>query len=163
MRVLVLSDTHIPDFAKRLPEGLVGELRRADAIVHAGDVTSSSVLDELAQYAPTHVAMGNGDGPDVAAWGAREDLDLTIGGVPVAVVHISGPANGRRRRLGRRFPGARVAVFGHSHIPWNEDEDGLLLFNPGSPTWKRRQPRATFGILDLADGQVVEALVVELR
>jgi putative phosphoesterase len=162
VRVLVLSDTHIPDFAKRLPDGLAPHLLAADVIVHAGDVTSPSVLDELAAYAPVHAALGNGDGPDVAAWGAREEVRLSLDGIPTAMVHISGPAKGRERRLLRRFPEARIIVFGHSHIPWNVEENGVLLFNPGSPTWKRRQPHPTFGVLTLEHGRVLDASVVEL-
>src|SRR3954471_1709386 len=161
MRVLVLSDTHIPDFAKRLPTGLLPALQSIDVILHAGDVTSASVLEELSSYAPVHAALGNGDGPDVAAWGAREEVRLALDGVPSAMVHISGAASGRERRLLRRFPEARIIVFGHSHIPWNAEENGVLLFNPGSPTWKRLQPHPTFGVVTVEDGRVIDASVVE--
>jgi putative phosphoesterase len=81
MRVLVLSDTHVPDFAPALPSGLVPELRRADLILHAGDVTSTRLLDELAEHAPVEVAMGNGDGPDVRAWGAQDVVRLELEGM----------------------------------------------------------------------------------
>jgi len=54
----------------------------------------------------------------------------------------------------RRFPEARVVVFGHSHIPWLEDEEGLLLLNPGSPTDRRRQPEHTLALLWAEKGEV---------
>ena len=161
MRVLVVSDTHVPDFAKGLPPALRPELERADLILHAGDVTSAELLDELAEHAPIHVAMGNGDGPDVAAWGALEEVQLDLEGVPTAMVHISGPRSGRERRLRRRFPDARLIVFGHSHIPISATFEGVHLFNPGSPTWKRRQPAPTYGLIEIQDARV-DAKVVEL-
>src|SRR6266516_1700017 len=125
VRVLILSDTHIPDFAKRLPVGLYAELERADAILHAGDVTSPEVLDELAAYAPVSVALGNGDGPAVAAWGAAPEIRMELHGIPTALVHDSGLRTGRERRLLERFPGARLIVFGHSHIPVDMEVEGV--------------------------------------
>lgn len=70
------------------------------------------------------------------------------------MIHDSGRKDGRHRRMSRRFSEARVVVFGHSHIPLLEDESGLMLLNPGSPTDKRRQPDYTFAELEISDGQV---------
>ena len=159
MRVLVVSDTHIPDHAKALPSGLLAEASRADLILHAGDVTSAAVLEELGAYSPLHAALGNNDGDDVARWGAREEVRLDLDGVSLAMLHVAGPRKGRERRLRKRFPDARVVVFGHSHIPWDEEFEGLRLFNPGSPTWKRTQPFATFGILEASKGEVLTRIV----
>jgi predicted phosphodiesterase len=107
--------------------------------------------------------IGNNDGPDVEAWGATPDLQLALAGVPVAMVHDSGPSTGRPARLRRMFPDARVVVFGHSHIPWDHDEDGQRSINPGSPTDRRRQPRGTMGLLRLEKGRVVSARIVAVR
>jgi putative phosphoesterase len=159
VRVVVIADTHIPDFAKALPKALLPALRRADLILHAGDVTSPTVLDELAGYGPVHVALGNGDGADVAAWGARPELTLDLDGMTVAMVHDSGPRTGRERRLARRFPDARLIVFGHSHIPLDFEAGGVRFFNPGSPTWKRRQPASTYGLLMVSDGELRSRIV----
>jgi predicted phosphodiesterase len=90
----------------------------------------------------------------VRAWGATDTVEIDLGGVRVAMLHDSGTRERRRRRMRDQFPGARVVVFGHSHIPWNEDEDGLLLFNPGSATWKRRAPFTSMGLLRIEDGGV---------
>ena len=118
------------------------------------------MLDELAGYAPVKVVLGNNDGPDVASWGAQETLEFEIAGLPVAMIHDSGKAAGRCDRLRRRFPAARLVVFGHSHIPLDESADGIRIFNPGSPTDRRRQPRGTFGILDIDDGRLLAARIV---
>ena len=154
LRVLVTSDTHIPDFAKRLPATLLAEAARSDLVLHAGDVTSPAVLEELAIHAPVHVAAGNNDGPEISRWGARLEVRLELEGVRIAMLHDSGPAKAREGRMRRRFPDADLVVFGHSHIPIDAEADGQRLFNPGSPTWKRRQPQPTYGVLELRAGQV---------
>jgi uncharacterized protein len=161
VRVLVVSDTHVPDFARGLPGVVLREAARADLILHAGDVTSRAPLDELAAHAPVIVALGNGDGEEVARWGARPRVETEIEDVRVAMVHDSGPRKGRPARLRRWFPLADVVVFGHSHIPVDVDADGIRLLNPGSPTWKRRQPTPTYGILT-ARGSRVTTRIVEI-
>jgi len=135
-------------------------LRRADLILHAGDVCTAAVLDELAGYAPVRAVRGNNDGPDVASWGAPDVAELDLGGLSVAVLHDSGPSAGRLRRMRRRFPAADLVVFGHSHIPLDESGDGLRIFNPGSPTDRRRQPRGTIGLLRIEDGRLLRAEIV---
>jgi uncharacterized protein len=135
-------------------------LRRADLIMHAGDVCTATVLDELAAYAPVRVVRGNNDGQDVADWGAPDTLEIDIAGLPVAMVHDSGQATGRMARMRRRFPGARLVVFGHSHIPLDQAGDGLRIFNPGSPTDRRRQPHGTLGLLEIVDGGLVGARII---
>lgn len=160
VRVAVLSDTHAPRRWKACPPAVADRLRNVDAILHAGDVCTASALDELAQYAPVHAVLGNNDGPDVAAWGAPEELRMTLNGLAVAMVHDSGPAVGRAGRLRRRFPDAALVVFGHSHIPWDETVDGQRAFNPGSPTDRRRQPRGTMGDLTIEDGRLISAVLI---
>lgn len=151
MLVAVIADTHIPRRAKALPDGLLPHLERADRILHAGDLMDPALLEELAAFAPVRAVRGN---LDPAEADLPETLELELDGVKVAMIHDAGPRKGRRARMRRRFPDARVIVFGHSHIPWLEDEDGLLLLNPGSPTDKRRQPEHTFALLRTDDGRV---------
>jgi putative phosphoesterase len=160
VRIVVLSDTHAPRFWKGCPPRVADHLRGADLILHAGDVCTVDVLDELAGYAPVHAVLGNNDRPDVAAWGAPETLELELGGVRVAMIHNSGPAAGRVRRMRRRFPNADLVVFGHSHIPMDLVGEGLRIFNPGSPTDKRRQPHGTLGILEISGGTLNRAQIL---
>ena len=163
MRVVALSDTHAPRHWKRLPDAVARELDGADLVLHAGDVCTASVLDELAQLAPVRVALGNNDGPDVTAWGATETVQLELEGLRVAMVHDSGSKVGRPARVRRLFPDADVLVFGHSHIPWDAAAGGQRLLNPGSPTDKRRQPVGTLMVLEVADGALLEVQLVEIR
>lgn len=160
VKAVVVSDTHAPRRWKSCPPRVAEHLRGADVILHAGDVCTAFVLDELAEYAPVHAVLGNNDGPDVAAWGAPERLELDLGGLAVAMVHDSGQSRGRTARMRRWFPGADLVVFGHSHIPLDETGDGVRIFNPGSPTDRRRQPHGTLGVLDVRDGRLAEAKIV---
>jgi len=160
LRVAVLSDTHAPRFWKACPPRVAAHLATVDLVLHAGDVCVPAVLDELTAFAPVHAVSGNNDGPEVQAWGAPETLVLDLAGVTVAMVHDSGAARGRSARMRQRFPNADLVVFGHSHIPWSTQDDGQWLFNPGSPTDKRRQPHGTMGLLELADGRVRSATIV---
>ncbi|XVQ89810.1 metallophosphoesterase family protein [Microbispora siamensis] len=160
MKVVVLADTHAPRRWKSCPPAVAGHLRGADLILHAGDVCTADVLAELSAYAPVHAVLGNNDGPDVAAWGAPETLELDLGGLRVAMIHDSGQAAGRTARMRRRFPEADLVVFGHSHIPMDLTGDGVRVFNPGSPTDRRRQPHGTIGILDVEGGVLRRAEIV---
>ena len=160
MRVIALADTHAPRRWKSCPPAVEAHLRRADLILHAGDVCTAAVLDELAGYAPLRAVRGNNDGPDVAAWGAPDVAEFALDGLRVAMLHDSGQAAGRLRRMRRRFPAAALVVFGHSHIPLDESADGLRIFNPGSPTDRRRQPHGTLGVLEISGGRLLRARIV---
>jgi putative phosphoesterase len=162
MRIVVLSDTHSPRRWKSCPAQVAEQLRTAEVILHAGDVCTADVLDELAQYAPVHAVMGNNDGPDVAAWGAPETLEITLGGLRIAMIHDSGQAAGRTGRMRKLFPEADLVVFGHSHIPMDQTGDGVRIFNPGSPTDRRRQPHGTIGTLDIEDGRLIDARILNV-
>jgi putative phosphoesterase len=160
MRIVALADTHLRDAtADRLPAAAVAELERADVILHAGDVVEAGLLAELEAMAPTHAVLGNND---VALAGTLPGVvELDLAGVRVGMIHDSGRAAGRERRMRRRFPDADLVVFGHSHIPCNAPgAGGQRLFNPGSPTQRRRQPHRTVGVLDLDGGRVVRSGIV---
>ena len=154
MKIAVLADTHTRGFTRALPMGAWPYVESADHILHAGDVTDPALLDELKAFAPVTVVMGNCDALDIRDWGADEAAEVELGGVRIGMIHDSGLTKGRRERMRARFPDARVVVFGHSHMPVNEDVDGLLLFNPGSPTWKRKAPFPSMGLLWIEEGRV---------
>ena len=135
---------------------MIPHLQRADLILHAGDLMDPTLLEELAAYAPTRAVRGNLDPPEA---GLPETLEFEFGGARVAMIHDSGTKRGRRSRMQRRFPEARIVVFGHSHIPWLEDQDGLILLNPGSPTDRRRQPDHTFALLRVEGREVTTEIL----
>jgi uncharacterized protein len=162
VQVVVLSDTHAPRRWKSCPAAVAEQLRGADRILHAGDVCTSAVLDELAQYAPVTAVVGNNDDASVAGWGAEPTAELDLDGLRVAMIHDSGQAAGRIGRMRRMFPAADLVVFGHSHIHLDQAESGLRIFNPGSPTDRRRQPHGTLGVLTVSDGVLAQARLVEV-
>jgi putative phosphoesterase len=160
MRVVVLSDTHSPRRWKGLPPAVADQLAGADAILHAGDVCTADVLELLSGFAPVSAVMGNNDLPEVAAWGAPPTLELELAGLHVAMIHDSGQAIGRAGRMRRRFPQADLVVFGHSHIPMDVPDGDVHIFNPGSPTDRRRQPHGTLGVLEIEDGRLASSQIV---
>jgi putative phosphoesterase len=166
VRIAVISDTHLPRGARRLPDRCVEEVRAADLVLHAGDIATVGVLEELEGLAggPDRVCavLGNVDEPALADRGVPVTRTVEAGGARIAIVHDAGPALARWERMRARFPDADVVVFGHSHIPLHEDRDGLQLFNPGSPTDRRRQPRHTMGVAEVEGGVVrLHHLVVD--
>jgi putative phosphoesterase len=162
LEVVVLADTHMqPGRSTVLPPRVVDALSTCDLILHAGDVLTVEVLDELATLAPVHAVLGNNDHTLVGKLPDRLEVDLA--GVRIGMVHDSGGPNGRSRRLRRWFPDAAIVVFGHSHEPVDvEGDEGQRLFNPGSPTQRRRQPHPTMGRLTLHDGQIEAHRIVRV-
>jgi putative phosphoesterase len=160
MRVAVISDTHAPRRWTSCPPAVAAHLEGVDLILHAGDVCTPDVLYELSAWAPVQAVRGNNDGEDIAAWGAPDTLELDLDGLPTAMIHDSGPTTGRAARMARQFPSAGLVVFGHSHIPLNEVHGRQRLFNPGSPTDRRRQPHGTMGLLTIRAGELLEAMIV---
>jgi uncharacterized protein len=161
VRLAIISDTHLPRGNRALPEACRARLRAADLILHAGDLVGAEVLEDLTRIGPPVVAVhGNVDSDAVrAALPAQRVVEA--GGTRIAMVHDAGPARGRVARLRRRFPGCDAVVFGHSHIPLLERaDDGFQIFNPGSPTDRRRQRAHTMGLAEAADGRVAFELVV---
>lgn len=159
-RLLVLADTHVRSDLSRVPPSVWRAAEDADVALHAGDVVTAGMLEELRRHAPVHAVLGNND--DAALRGVLpERLEIEVGGVPIAMVHDAGPRSGRERRLRRWFPAAALVVFGHSHEPVDiEGIDGQRLFNPGSAMQRRRQPHRTMGWLELARGRIARHEIV---
>ena len=156
MRLAIVSDTHLPRRGRALP---VDRLRDADAILHAGDLMEASVLEELeALGPPVHAVRGNVDSGQLQA---RLPLTRIVeaAGARIAMIHDAGPAAGRLDRMRRRFPDADAVVFGHSHIPLHEERDGFAIFNPGSPTERRRSPHHTMGVATVDHAQITFELL----
>jgi putative phosphoesterase len=128
-------------------------LRAADLIVHAGDFSEASVLAELRELGPVAAVHGNVDSAELRRE-LPESLSLDLDGATLAVIHDAGPAKGRLERLRVRFPDADAVVFGHSHMPLHEERDGFAIFNPGSPTERRRAPTRSMGEATVAKGRI---------
>ncbi|MEU6447504.1 metallophosphoesterase [Streptomyces sp. NPDC046979] len=157
MRLLLMSDTHLPKRARELPAPLLAEIPRADVVLHAGDWVDTATLDLLESRSQRLVAVyGNNDGPGLRAR-LPEVAYADLGGLRFGVVHETGAAQGREARCAARFPGLDVLVFGHSHIPWDTTAPGgPRLLNPGSPTDRRRQPYCTYMTASVADGRLAD-------
>ncbi|RED66214.1 metallophosphoesterase family protein [Cohnella lupini] len=156
MKIVVVSDTHMPRMSKKLPERLLSELSNADAIIHAGDWTKQSVYESLAAYAPTYGVAGNNDGEDIVRrFGLRKQLVLE--GVRIGIVHGHGAKRlATESHAIEAFKNVKLdaIVYGHSHVPVLRRLEGMLVFNPGSPTDKRRQPLYSFGIFNITRGEL---------
>ena len=145
MKLLLIADTHLPKRARDLPDEVWAAVDDADVVIHAGDWVDLATFETLSQRSRRLVACwGNNDGEDLRAR-MPERADVVLAGVRITVVHETGAATGRERRMAAAYPETDVLVFGHSHIPWDTLADnGLWLLNPGSPTDRRRQPFCTF-------------------
>ncbi len=152
MRIALISDTHMPRGTRAVPPACVEAMEVADLIVHAGDLSAVSVLDWLSSLGPPVRAVhGNVDSPDVVSRLPETDM-VVADGLTLALIHDAGPAKGRYERMRRRFPEADAAIFGHSHQPLHENAEGFQIFNPGSPTERRRAPQRSFGIAETGTG-----------
>jgi len=161
VRVAVVADTHLPRGSRRLPEACVEELRRADAILHAADLTGLSFLEQLRAFGPPVDAVaGNIDEPAVREL-LPEELVVALSGHRIGLVHNAGPRAGREARLLARFPGCAAIVYGHTHVPQLERHEGIWIVNPGSPTERRRSPFRSLAVLELGAAGM-DARLVEL-
>ena len=154
MIVALIADTHLPRGRRRLPADCVDRIREADLLIHAGDFSTAAAYEQLAAIGPELVGVhGN---VDDAALRARlpERTVLELDGARIGLVHDAGPARGRLARLRRAFGDADAVVFGHSHMPLHERDGDFQIFNPGSPTERRRAPTRSMGLARIEPGRV---------
>ena len=150
----MISDTHLPRGSRRIPDACLEHMAAADLILHAGDFVSGETLDQIAGVGPPLAAVfGNVDSDAVRRRLPSERM-VEAAGVKIGMVHDAGTARGRVDRMRTRFPEADAVVYGHSHIPSHDEQDGFQLFNPGSPTDRRRQPRHTMGVARVENGRL---------
>ena len=149
----------MPKGGRALPADCVARLRDADLILHAGDLVASEVLELLESLGPpVHAVHGNVDEPALRMRLPAVRV-VEAGGARIAMTHDGGPAGGRLARLRRRFADVDAVVFGHSHLPLHEEAGGFHIFNPGSPTERRRAPAHTMGLATAQDGRLAFSLV----
>ncbi|MDX6705694.1 MAG: uncharacterized protein QOK16_4367 [Solirubrobacteraceae bacterium] len=154
MRLAIISDTHMPRGARAIPGSCLERCRGADAILHAGDLSELEVLELLRSLGPpVHAIHGNVDSAAVRAV-LSPRLELVFDGVRIGMVHAPGAAANRLSRLRAAFPRCQAVIFGHTHMPEHDERDGFQIFNPGSPTERRRAPVHTMGVANVAGGAV---------
>jgi len=163
MRLALVSDTHIPERAERIPDWVREELQAADHAVHAGDFQTVAVLEELRELTAGLTAVrGNIDPEGI---GLPVVATLTAGGVRFVVTHGSGPLDGYRERVARAVAdhaeGPTVGISGHTHRAMDETVDGYRLLNPGSATGASPATRTTMMVARVADGTVDVELLEE--
>ncbi|HET7425713.1 MAG TPA: metallophosphoesterase family protein [Gemmatimonadales bacterium] len=153
--IAAIADTHLPRGQRRIPEACIERLEQADLILHAGDISTPAALEEIEAIGPPVRAVhGNVDSAELRER-LPEALEInTPDGARIAMLHDAGPSARRLERMRIRFPDADAVVFGHSHIPLHESRDGFQIFNPGSPTDRRRQPHPTMGLAGTAEGRI---------
>jgi putative phosphoesterase len=157
--IAVISDTHLPRGRRRLPDACVERIRAADLLLHAGDIATAEVLEDIEAIGPpVRAVQGNVDSDELRRR-LPEAVSVDADGARLAMLHDAGPARGRIERMRRRFPEADAVVFGHSHIPLHEQDGEFQIFNPGSPTDRRRQPRHTMGVASATGGRLSFELV----
>ena len=160
MLIAVISDTHLPRGSRRIPDACWDRLRTSDMVIHAGDIATREVLDDLRECNPrVEAVFGNVDTAELQR-SLPESRMVDADGARIAVVHDAGPKTGRLNRMRKRFPDADAVVFGHSPLPLHERDpaDGFQIFNPGSPTDRRRQPIHPMGMAEATDGEVTFTL-----
>jgi putative phosphoesterase len=148
-KIGIISDTHIPHF-KKLPDAIWEHFAGVELIIHAGDLSVLAVMKELETISPVMAVQGNVEEDEVIHT-LPIKREIVVGHCRIGIVHILGDSHNRERIARQEFPNARVVVFGHSHIPYNQEHNGLLLFNPGSATDRRRQERCSIGLLHIDD------------
>ncbi len=160
MLVGLIADTHMTGGRRKLPAACSERLAECELIVHAGDVMTEEALAEIEAIGPpVEAVLGNVDAFELRGRLPPERVIELPGGVRLGVVHDAGASTGRARRLRLRFPGANAVVFGHSHLPLHERDGEFQIFNPGSPTERRRAPRHSMGLARIEQGAIEFELV----
>jgi putative phosphoesterase len=172
MRIGLISDTHIPWVCKTLPQEVTAAFRGVDLILHAGDIYSHSVLDDLERIAPVLAALGDDDYPSDDSR-VKEKHVLQLEGQTLWLLHEGPPSPLARSwrplwwqsriHVGQGKDGKPdIIISGHEHRTNVERYDGLLCVNSGSATFLNyRDGLGTVGILELDPGKA-EATIIKL-
>lgn len=153
MKIGIIADTHIPIKALSIPEKVLKAFKNVDMVIHAGDLIDARTIKQLQKYCPNVKAVcGNMDEHDLKETLPEKQI-LKIGKYRVGVMHGWGPPNSIIKVLKETFKKDKVdiIIFGHSHNPINEMVDGILFFNPGSPTDTTFAPYNSYGLIELND------------
>ncbi len=161
-KIGIVSDTHIPDRVRRLPDRLLDDFSSADKIIHAGDLTSSKVMEKLADVAPVSCVHGNCDGISLRRK-LPESFTRSWAGIKISACHGYYSSRNILRNLAYQFDESRVIIFGHTHRAFKSREDDRLFINPGSPTVPRGQSSGTYAILHIEEKVEEDNIRVEFK
>lgn len=152
IKITIISDTHMPRKGKLLPLNVLESIKQTNALIHAGDFVSNNLLDYLEELTHVEAVAGNNDGPDIIfRLGKRKIIE--INGYRIGITHGEGYHGTTVQRAKQAFSQDEVdiVIFGHSHQAYKKVENGVLYFNPGSPTDKRRSPKHSYGEITLGN------------
>jgi putative phosphoesterase len=165
VRILVISDTHIPIVARELPAIIEEEAAKSDCIIHAGDFVSLEVFECLSKIAKVYGVCGNMDNADVAKKFAEKQT-IEIENIHLGLIHGRGSPSGLmeyiKKEFGKDFAKLDIVVFGHTHYPTNKEIGGKIYFNPGSATDKVFTPYRSYGILEIS-GKNIKRRLIEIK
>jgi hypothetical protein len=159
MRILVISDTHIPRSAHDMPMEVYKEIEKCDMIIHAGDLVEKDFYAKLQSLRPTKAVCGNMDSADLAKVLKPKEI-IEVGKFKIGLIHGYGAPANLVETVKSEFKNVDVIIFGHSHATMNEVKDGGLFFNPGSPTDKVFARENTYGILEI--DKTIEGKIVRI-
>jgi len=161
-KIVVISDTHLPLAAAKLPDELVEQIKKADILIHAGDLAEKPLLDILKKLCPKVIAVRGNMDPDEIADELNEKEILNIGKFKIGIMHGKGSPSSLPEMLCQEFKndGVNIIIFGHSHSPFNKNIGNIIFFNPGSPTDHVYCPYNSYGIIEINDK--IEAKIIKL-
>ncbi len=161
MKIGVLSDTHIPVVVRKLPQKIYDRFKDCDLIIHAGDMVEEEVLEELKAITETKAVQGNMDSYKLKKI-LPDKMIIEADGKRIGIIHGSGPLSKIRQTVSEAFLGKDkpdIIIYGHSHEPFNKEENGILFFNPGSPTDSVFAKAHTFGIITIRNGKIKAEII----
>jgi putative phosphoesterase len=162
VRVLVISDTHIPVAAKELPSVINEEAKKSDYCLHAGDLINNTVFQILSNLTKTYAVQGNMDNFDIKGKLPEKEI-ITIGEVKLGLIHGRGAPSSLINYINEKFSkdlkNIDIFVFGHSHYPFDKEIGGKIYFNPGSPTDRVFTPYCSYGILEIEKKTIKRRLI----
>lgn len=158
MKIVVLSDTHIPRVAHDLPPKVYKEIETCDLVIHAGDFVDREVYDKLRTISTVAAVYGNMDTPELRRLLKDKEVVEALKH-RIGIIHGYGAPRELIETVRKEFSGVDAIVFGHSHTAVNTVRDGVLFFNPGTPTDTIFASVNTFGIIEVTDKKIEGRIV----
>lgn len=159
VKIVVISDTHLRRENTWLPPEVEKALAKADLVVHCGDFEAPFVYERIKKQKELIAVCGNMDGYELQSI-LPQTTTFEVEGHKIGVIHGFGPPQGLEIRIKPLFTRVEAILYGHSHTPKNTIQEGILFFNPGSPTDKRHAPFNSYGVLEI--GKEIKGEIIVL-